>query len=198
MFLCIVLLVKCILVFHGLCFQPNSSFCCYYQTTLLQGIASLYNMLTLHTIVVLCSFRCFREDLLLASRRFSPIQAFVWRCCSLALKSRAGKQNKLHYPACPGLSASKQHPWTKVRTGLKCQEARSRSPRHPKKQSTVGSQLHVSELRLSVSEHLDVDSCRHVFSTSGKDVALTGVLLQENAKLLYERLFPNATIPFFI
>ena len=29
-----------------------------------------------------------------------------------------------------------------------------------------------------------------------KDVAVTGVLLQEKAKLLYEQLFPNATIPF--
>ena len=29
-----------------------------------------------------------------------------------------------------------------------------------------------------------------------KDVAVTGVLLREKAKLLYERLFPNATTPF--
>ena len=29
-----------------------------------------------------------------------------------------------------------------------------------------------------------------------KDVLVTGVLLQEKAKLLYERLFPDATTPF--
>ena len=29
-----------------------------------------------------------------------------------------------------------------------------------------------------------------------KDVPVTGVLLQEKAKLLYERLFPDATTPF--
>ena len=44
-----------------------------------------------------------------------------------------------------------------------------------------------------LSERLDVA----MFSAAaGKDVPVTGVLLQEKAKLLYERLFPHATTPF--
>ena len=35
-----------------------------------------------------------------------------------------------------------------------------------------------------------------VSAAAGKDVLVAGVLLQEKAKLLYERLFPNATAPF--
>ena len=57
--------------------------------------------------------------------------------------------------------------------------------------STVGSWL--SKLWLSVSERLDVT----IFSgAAGKDVLVTGVLLQEKAKVLYERLFPDATTHF--
>ena len=48
-------------------------------------------------------------------------------------------------------------------------------------------------LNSRLSESLDVA----MFSAAaGKDVRLTGVLLQEKAKLLYERLFPDATTPF--
>ena len=40
--------------------------------------------------------------------------------------------------------------------------------------------------------------CHHVFGSSGKKMfpLYTGVLLQEKAKLLYEHLFPDATVPF--
>ena len=33
-------------------------------------------------------------------------------------------------------------------------------------------------------------------AAAGKDAAVTAVLLQGKAKLLYEQLFPNATTPF--
>ena len=46
------------------------------------------------------------------------------------------------------------------------------------------------ELRLSLSKQLDVTIRHHVFGSSGKKMfAVTGVLLQEKAKLLYDRLF---------
>ena len=56
----------------------------------------------------------------------------------------------------------------------------------------MGSQL--SEPRLPISEYLDEGSRRHVFGTpAGKDVVVTGVLLQEKAKLPVQTTFPNAT-----
>ena len=51
---------------------------------------------------------------------------------------------------------------------------------------TMVSQL--SGFRLSIFECLDVTTRRHVFCGSGKRCLVTGVLLQEKAKLLYEWL----------
>ena len=60
---------------------------------------------------------------------------------------------------------------------------------------TVGSQL--SELRLSEHSIIRMLGRCHVFSSSGKNMfrSLHGVLLQEKAMLVYERLFPDATAP---
>ena len=48
--------------------------------------------------------------------------------------------------------------------------------------------------RLSeLSERLNVAM---FLAVAGKDILVTGVLLQETAKLQYEQLFPDATTPF--
>ena len=53
--------------------------------------------------------------------------------------------------------------------------------------------LNPDYLNSQLSESLDVA----MFSAAAeKDVLVAGVLLQEKAKLLYERLFPDATTPF--
>ena len=56
--------------------------------------------------------------------------------------------------------------------------------------ATVGSQL--SELQLSECSHFPMLGQSPIFGSRGKDVLVTGVLLQENATLLYERLFTDA------
>ena len=77
--------------------------------------------------------------------------------------------------------------WCKCRTGRAPQSGATnlleQKPQHqldrldepPTVLSTVGSRL--SEPQLSVSGHLDVSSHRHIFGTSGKDIAVTEVLL---------------------
>ena len=59
---------------------------------------------------------------------------------------------------------------------------------------TIGSRL--SECWLSEFSIIQTLGCRHVFSSRRKKTLVTGVLLQEIAKLLYKQLSPDATTPF--
>ena len=54
----------------------------------------------------------------------------------------------------------------------------------------------VKAMKIGAHEKLDEGLYIWFRKQREKDVPVTGVLLQEKAKLLYQRLYPNATTPF--
>ena len=53
-------------------------------------------------------------------------------------------------------------------------------------------------MKIGHHEKLDEGSCIWFRQQREKDVLVTGVLLQEKTKLLYQRLYPDATTPFSV